>query len=128
MKKIILDTNSLMAVSEFKIDIFSEIERVCYFPFQLSVLEGTIIELKKIMDVQRGKYKRGAKLALDLLKAKKVRIMAKPEAAELRNVDDQLVEHSKQGEIILTQDKELKKRLYKPYLTIRQKNRVILVD
>ncbi len=117
-----------MAVSEFKIDIFSEIERVCYFPFQLSVLEGTIIELKKIMDVQRGKYKRGAKLALDLLKAKKVRIMAKPEAAELRNVDDQLVEHSKQGEIILTQDKELKKRLYKPYLTIRQKNRVILVD
>ena len=122
MKKIILDTNALMAIAEFKIDIFSELERICDFTYDLYILEGTIKELKKIMEEQRQKFKRAAKLALAIVKAKGIK-----KIASSNYVDDELVELSKKGNLVLTQDIELKKRLTKPYFTIRQKKRVVLV-
>ncbi|MFH1276342.1 MAG: PIN domain-containing protein [Candidatus Woesearchaeota archaeon] len=122
MKKIIIDTNALMAISEFKIDLFSEIEKACDFNFKLCIMQGTIDELNKIIEEQRSKFARAAKLALSLIKAKKTEIIKKQ-----GYVDDILVEHSKKGDLILTQDVELKKRLTKPYLTIRQKKKVVMV-
>jgi len=122
MRKIILDTNALMAIAEFKIDIFSELERVCDFTYDLYILEGTIKELRKIMEEQRQKFKRAAKLALAIVKAKGIK-----KIASSKYVDDELVELSKKGDLVLTQDIELKKRLTKPYFTIRQKKRVVLI-
>ena len=122
MRKIILDTNALMAIAEFKIDLFSELERICDFTYDLYILEGTIKELRKIMEEQRQKFKRAAKLALAIVKAKGIK-----KIASSNYVDDVLVELSKKGDLILTQDIELKKRLTKPYLTIRQKKRVVLM-
>ncbi len=122
MKRIILDTNALMAVGEFKIDVFSEIEKIYSFPYKFYVLQGTLNELEKIQKEQRGKFVRAAKLALALLKAKKVEIIA-----EEGYVDELLVKHSKEGNLILTQDVALKKKLQKPYFTIRQKRRVIMI-
>ena len=75
MKKIIIDTNALMAIVEFKIDLFSELEKTCDFNYNLFILSGTIDELNKIMDEQRGKYKRAAQLALAILKTKKVEVI-----------------------------------------------------
>ena len=120
-KKIILDTNALMAISEFKMDIFSELEHLDYL-CEVSVLSGTVDELKKIIIEQRGKYKRAASLGLALLEAKKVKILKSS-----GDVDDALVKHSKKGSLVLTQDIGLKRRLRKPYLTIRQKRKVIVV-
>ncbi|MBT6774197.1 DNA-binding protein [Candidatus Woesearchaeota archaeon] len=122
MRKIILDTNALMAIAEFKIDLFSELERICDFTYDLYILEGTIKELRKIMEEQRQKFKRAAKLALAIVKAKGIK-----KIASSNYVDDELVELSKKGNLVLTQDIELKKRLTKPYFTIRQKKRVVLV-
>ena len=121
MKKIFIDTNALMAVSEFKIDIFSEIKECCNFKYELFVLEGTITELEKIRVEQRGKFKLAASLAIKLIEAKCVKVLPSED-----NVDDLLVAYSK-NYLVLTQDVELKKRLSKPYLTIRQKKKVILV-
>ena len=122
MKKIIIDTNALIAVSEFKIDIFTEIEKCCNFKYQLFVLEGTITELERIRVEQKGKFKRAAQLAIKLIEAKNVSVLPGED-----NVDDWLVIYSKKGQLVLTQDIELKKRLSKPYLTIRQKKKIILV-
>ena len=122
MRKIILDTNALMAIAEFKIDLFSELESCCDFTYDLFVLDGTIKELKKIMEEQRQKFKRAAKLALAIIKAKGIK-----KIASSNYVDDELVELSKKGNLVLTQDTELKKRLTKPYFTIRQKKRVVIV-
>ncbi len=120
--KIILDTNALMAIAEFRIDIFSELERACDIPYTVYVLEGTVQELEKIQHTQRATFSRAAKLALALLRAKHV-----PVIREEGNVDDLLVNHSHAGDLVLTQDRELKRRLSKPYLTIRQKKMIILV-
>lgn len=122
IKEIIIDTNALMAVAEWGIDIFSEIEKACDFRHEILVAEGTIRELQKIQQEQRSKFKRAAGLALAILKSKKIAVL--PGEGE---VDDVLAAQSQQGYMVLTQDRGLKRRLRKPYLTIRQKKRVIVV-
>ena len=123
MKRIILDTNALMAIEEFKLKLFEELEVTCDFNYEVYVLEGTIKELKKIQEEQRMKYKRAAKLALGIIKVLKIK-----QLPSQGHVDDVLVEHSKQGDLVLTQDLGLKRRLTRPYLTIRQKKKIFLVD
>lgn len=122
MQKIIIDTNALMAIGEFKLDLFLEIERACDFNYKIIILQGTIDELKEIRAKQRGKFKRAAKLALSMLKAKGIK-MVKSEG----HVDNLLVDYSRKGDLVLTQDISLKKRLTKPYLIIRQKKKVIMM-
>ncbi|MBI1968989.1 DNA-binding protein [Candidatus Woesearchaeota archaeon] len=122
MKKIIIDTNALLAIALFRVDVFSEIERACDFPYRLAVLQGTIRELESLAATENGKFTPAARLALALLKAKTIIVLK-----STGKVDDALVAESKKGALILTQDKELKKRLQKPYLTIRQKKYVTLV-
>ena len=123
MKKVILDTNAVMAIAEFRIDIFAELEKILDVPYQLGVLEGTLKELEQIVQKQRLRFKKAARLGLALLKAKKVQIL--PREAQ---VDAVLSDYSRRGALVLTQDRELKKRLSKPYLTIRQKKRVVMVS
>lgn len=122
MKKILLDTNALMAIAELKIDIFQALASCCDFHFKVYVLDGTLEELEKIKLEQRGKYKQAAQLALSLIKAKNIVILKKT-----GNVDDILAEESKNGSLILTQDIALKQRLTKPYLTIRQQKKIMVV-
>ena len=121
-KQIILDTNALMAIAEFKIDLITELEKAYDFPYELCVLEGTIKELKKIQEEQREKFKRAAKLALGIIKVKKITVLP-----SIGYVYTELIKHSRNGDLILTQDVELKKELSLPYLTIRQKKRVVLI-
>ena len=123
MKKIILDTNAIMAISEFKLDLFTELDKVCDFPYQVFVVQGTLDELEKIQREQRAKFKQAARVGLLILRTKGVQVI--PASGD---VDRLLVEHSKQGDLVLTQDMALKQRLQKPYLTIRQKKKVIVVQ
>ena len=121
MKRIILDTNFTMIPAQFKLDIYSEIERICDFKYKIYVLDKTIYELKKIIKEQKGKHKRSASLALQLLKAKKISII-KTKSEKL--VDDILVDIAKKSDYIATQDLALKIRIKKKkanIITMRQK-------
>ena len=123
MKLIIIDTNAWMAIVEFKLDIFAALERDCDFPYRIAVLQGTIDELRKIVSEQRTKFRQAALLALGIIEVKKPRII--PGKGK---VDDLLAQHSAAGDLVLTQDALLKKRLLKPYLTIRQKKKIMIVQ
>lgn len=120
--KIIIDTNVFMTIAEFKIDVLSELERACDFPYFVAVLEGTVEELEKIKTEQPLKHKRIAQLALALIKGQKITIIP-----EKGNVDEALIKHSIQGEIVLTQDRELQQKLQKPYMIIRQKKKIVII-
>ena len=122
MERIIIDTNALLAITEWGVDIFTELQQCCDFNYSLAVLQGTIEELEKVKQEQRLRYKQAAKLALALIERKKIAIIPGK-----GHVDDLLVQHSLAGDYVLTQDVALKKRLHKPYLTIRQKKKIILV-
>lgn len=121
MKKIILDTNFLMIPSQFKVDIFSEIDRIMNNQYELYVVKGTIDELNNIIEKQRGKHKLAAKLALQLIKAKGLKILY----INQKPVDDVLVKLSKEY-IIATQDKELKKRIKNNKIILRKKKKLEL--
>lgn len=123
MKRIILDTNFLLIPAQFKVDIFSEIRRIADFKYQLCVLDKTIDELKKIQKEQRGKHKAAAKLALALIKNKRIK---KLKTTSEKYVDDLLAQYSRKDAIIATQDIGLKRRLKKPYIILRQKKYLAL--
>ena len=108
MKKIVLDTNFLLIPSQFNVDIFAEIHRIMFEKYEFFVLDKSIDELKKIIEDknQKLKNKRAAKLGLQLLKAKKVKILKTKEDLP---VDDLIV--NLKGYVIATQDIGLKRRL-----------------
>ena len=111
--KILLDTNFLVTSIKFRIDFFSEIERICDFRYNLVIIDKTIGELKKINNIE-------SKIALKLIKNKKVNIVKTKEG----KVDDLILNIADKDYIIATQDKELRRRLRDKnirLLTIRQK-------
>ena len=107
-KKILLDTNFLMICFQFRVDIFSEIERICNFNYKLYVLDKTIEEIKNIIETQKGKHKDAAKIALQLLKIKKVNVI---KTSSKKNTDDIILDYGKKNYLAATQDKDLKRKL-----------------
>src|SRR3989344_4484735 len=108
MKKILLDTNFLLIPPKFKVDIFSEIERICYFNYKLYILDRTVDELENIIKKQKGKSKEAAKLALKIIKLKGIEKIKTEKGID---VDAAIIEAAKKGFIVATQDKILKKKL-----------------
>ncbi len=97
MKKILLDTNFLLAPVQFKADIYEQITTDFF------TLDACVEELEKIA---KKKTKAGvqAKAALILARTKNVRIVK----AAKKNVDEALVEAAKQHNyIVATNDRKL---------------------
>ena len=122
MTLILIDTNLLMAIEQFNIDIFSELERIS--PEKCAVLDKSIDELKKLA-AQKGKTKSAAQLALKIVIAKKIHIIKSE--SELQT-DDILAQLSHEGMIVATQDRELQKRLKRPYIVMRSRSHLELIE
>jgi len=116
--KVILDTNFLMAVSQFKVDIFGQLagEDIC-------TIEPVIRELNGLSN-GKSKDSTAAKVALTLIKSKGLKVLESKEEA-----DAALISYSKKGYVIATQDQILQdkiKALGGKSIFIRQKKYVIL--
>ena len=137
MDKVIIDTNFLMLPFSFKVDIFTEFQRILDKP-KLFFLEESIIELEKINQVQKGKDKEYSKMALFYLKKAPITILKTvkhlkeyPTLSKIRSVDDKIVYIAeKGGYLVATQDKLLKEKLKKKdisIITLRQKKYLIKI-
>jgi len=127
MKKIILDTNFLLIPYQFKVDIFSEIARICDFKYTLCIMNQTLDELEKIAKEQKGKNRHAAMLGTMLLIQKApLKLKSKKD-----NADDSIVEEASKGNyIVATQDAELKRRLKKlnvPVIVLKQKRYLAII-
>jgi len=121
MKIIVFDTSFLITAIRFKVDIFKELERICDFKFKLAIVDKTLDELNSIISKQKGKHKKAASLAFDLLKAKNVDII---KSKSNLNVDQFLIKYSGENDIVATQDSNLKKALLNkkvPVIVLRGK-------
>ncbi len=135
MKKIILDTNFLMIPHKFNVDIFSELHRICNFNYELFIVDSSIEELKRIIGKKSAKDKKGAKLALLLINAKKIGVIKTKENSEQDFYVDlwilnNLVKDTNKNTFVATQDVGLKKELLKrgiPVITLRKKAHLIMV-
>jgi len=132
MKKIILDTNFLVSSVRFKVDIFSEMKRICSFNYQICVLDKIIDELKKLAETGKPKDRAAAKISIELIKKKKIKIIKNiAKNKRVKNVDLLILNLIKKGNfIVATQDKELKREIRKkgvPIIVLRQKKYLKLI-
>jgi len=118
MVLIILDTNFILIPMMFNVDIFSEIERICIFDYELSIIDRSLDELKNI----KTKEKRFIKPTLELIKKKGIKIIKTKDG---KNVDEIIIETAKEKKaVVATQDALLRKSLKKdkiPVIYMRQK-------
>jgi rRNA-processing protein FCF1 len=121
MKRIIIDTNFIMEISRNRIDLKKEADRLMDSKYEILKVEGTDEELEKIIKEQKGKEAQTARLGMAMTKnIKTVR-------AEGSNVDEKIEKLQGKDTIIATHDKELKKKLIKPVIIIRQKKYLQLI-
>lgn len=106
MKKIIMDTNFLTIPYQFNIDIFEEIDRIMEENYELMTLDGVVKELRTLMKA-KGKDAVAAKLGLELIKKKNVKIIN----TEEKNVDIAIIAISNKDTIVATNDRNLRKKL-----------------
>ncbi|MEK6942971.1 MAG: PIN domain-containing protein [Nanoarchaeota archaeon] len=114
MRRIILDTNFLMVPLQFKVDIFSEIHRICNFQYKIFIFEQSIDELNAIIKEQKGKDKKAAQFALKIVKSKDIEILK----AEGDYVDNIIIQNRKDDDIVATTDLDLKKKLLERYIAV----------
>ncbi|MEK6876906.1 MAG: PIN domain-containing protein [Nanoarchaeota archaeon] len=129
MKKILLDTNFLLIPYQFRVDIFTQIDRIIHLQYKIFVLDKSVEELKKIVEGQKGKNRDAAKIALKLIAIKNIRII-KTESD--KKTDEAIAELSQKDKyIVATQDKDLKRRLINQgieVIVLRQKKILVLVN
>ena len=123
MRQIVaVDTNMLLVPFQFGVDIFEEIRRLIPNA-RIVVLKGTIRELNKIAE-QGTKEKKYVTLAKKLLDINRVEIIDRDGP-----VDSELVRLAREGAIVATNDRELKKRVWEAggrVIALREKNRLEL--
>ena len=117
--KIILDTNFLMAVAQFKIDVFEQLRG-----HDIYVINTVTRELRE-QSKGRSKDAKAALLALDLIENKDLKMLNTNE----KNADKSLILYSKRGYVIATQDRKLREKVKKAggkSIYIRQRKYVII--
>ena len=100
---------------QFKIDIFSELERICDFKYEIAIIDRTIEELTNINKAE-------SKAALKLIEIKQIKQIKTDKNTIVDNLIINIVD--KEKHIVATQDKELKQRLKEKniqIITVRQK-------
>ena len=110
--KAILDTNALMAIEQFGVDIFSELQRLGYN--ECLVPTSVLAELRNLAaKANIGGDKIAARVALEL--AKRCSVIG--EAGVDADFDVESLAISK-GAAVFTNDKALKKRLFSNGITV----------
>lgn len=118
IKKIILDTDFLIDSIKFKVNFFSEINRILDSNYKICIIDKTLDEIKN---------KAMLKLITELLNANNVEII-KTEGDY--KVDDLILKTVDKDFVVATQDVGLKRRLKNKgvlVITIRQRRYLVLV-
>ena len=119
--KIILDTNFLLIPVQFKVDIYSEIDRICDFSYELVTVKEVVSELEHLI-AKGSKSKKAAKLALQMLKKFQIRTLR--DRKVFKRADEAIIAIADKNSIVATQDMELKRLLKKNavrLIVLRQK-------
>ena len=125
MLKVIVDSNALFVPLKFKIDIFSELDRLLNRRFSLVLLSSVKRELETLAEKGSPKTRKNAAYALKLgEKCKYVKV----ENDESSQVDDIIVDTAEKWKSpVFTNDVRLRKRLRDisvPVIYVRQKSRL----
>jgi|TARA_B100002003_G_C13951949_1_gene461505 rRNA-processing protein FCF1 len=96
----------LLAITQFKVDVFSLIKEKLGGKTEFFATKGILEELTKIGKAGE-KQRREIELIKELMEKNKVELTA----VDVKNTDDGLVELSKKGFYVASNDKALRKRI-----------------
>jgi rRNA-processing protein FCF1 len=99
MKRILLDTNFLVSLMRFRVEL-EEIGELLVEPYKLLTTSSVVMELKKIGS-------KNAKLALKLIELKSIGVLGTKE----KNADRAILSLAGRDTIIATNDAKLRKKL-----------------
>jgi uncharacterized protein len=123
--KVIADSNALFVPLQFKIDVFTELQRLLNRNFELILLSPVKNELEMLSQKGSPKTRKNAAFALSL--AKKCKYVKVPEKAK-EQTDDAILRISQAWKApVFTNDKLLKKKLRDismPVIYVREKSRL----
>ena len=106
MKKILLDANFLTIPYYFHIDIFEEMDKLMEEEYEILTLDKVVEELQKLAE-KRGKSGIAAKIGLELIKKKKIKIIK----TKGGRTDELIEKIANENFIVATNDAKLRKRL-----------------
>lgn len=116
--RVVLDSNFLMIPGQFGVDVFAEMERILDVKYTLVTPESVVAELRQLSK-RRSKNARAARLALQLVERKDVRVLPHHE----KRADVAICEMAlEEGTVVATQDRVLQNKLRKqgvPLLTLK---------
>ena len=122
-KRVILDSNALLTLFEYSIDLEKEILRLVG-SFKIIIPTSVIRELNTLAEYGKGNQKIYAKASLELIKK------YEPYIENEKCVDDSVLNTAiKTNGIVFTNDKELRKKLKEksiPVIFLRAKNKLEL--
>jgi len=104
--RVVLDTNMLLAITQFKVDVFSLIREKLGRKTGFFVTKGILEELNKISE-KGEKQRREIELVKELMEKNNVKLAA----ADAENTDDGLLGLSEKGFYVASNDKALRKRI-----------------
>ena len=126
MKKLIFDTNFLMIPIQFRVDIFSEIQRIIP-THKLCIYQSSVEELKRLLEMSKGKDKKAVQFALKLISLKNIKVLD----SKGTYADRAILENLDHNSIIATQDRQLRDKILEKgssVLILRQKEYLKLVE
>ncbi|MFH1400240.1 MAG: PIN domain-containing protein [Nanoarchaeota archaeon] len=127
VKRVILDTNMLMVPGSLGVDIFAELDRIMMHPFEVVVLQSSLDELAALAEEGKVVDRKAAKLALQLVQRKPLKIA---QGSSALYVDDQIVEMAGKDVLVATVDSALKARVRRKgasVITLKQKKYLVEV-
>jgi rRNA-processing protein FCF1 len=121
LNKVAVDTNMLMAITQFNLPITTLIkEKIGKTEFYITP------QIKKELNGLKKKYKKEINIAMQVMEKEKF----KEEKINAINADESLIELSKKGYFIATNDKELKEKIKKEngkIIFLRQKKLIEII-
>lgn len=121
MKTVILDTNFIVDCLSWKVDFFSEIQRILPFQYKLAVVDKTLDELDLLAKKGNTIARLGARLAKQVIAKKAIGIIRTDKKGY---TDTLILKAAGKDAIVATQDQNLKRRLKAkgvPVIVIRQR-------
>ena len=105
MKRVIFDTNFLVDLARFKVDI-DGIEDILAEPYEFFTIKNVVGELQKLA-TRKSRHAMYAKVALKLLDQKQIQVLK----VEEKKADNALVKLADKNTVIATNDIALRKKL-----------------
>lgn len=127
--EVILDTNFITIPAQFRVDIFSEAQRILEKRLEFVLLVSVVEEINtRFTEAESKSERRKFKIAKDLID--RCKIIDVTEGGKLTPVDDQLLDYAASvNGVLATNDKELRRKAHErriPVLVLRGKKHLML--